>query len=92
METGNFIRKLEQFQSKDMVHYALFNSTVATLAGLGFVVFFHLVKGGGGAIINDPSEYAFGCAGIFAGSAIGSCFGWKMKADPDQEGGANGKV
>jgi hypothetical protein len=49
-------------------------------------VFFHSINGGNGRIINDFSEYIVGCTGIFAGSVIGSCFGWKVKEVPNQEG------
>lgn len=89
MEMRDFIRKCKRVQSKDMMHYALFNSVVATLAGLVLVTFFHLVSQGEGAIINGPGEYVFGCAGIFAGSAIGSCFGWKVREDQEQEEESN---
>lgn len=85
MGAGNFFRKGERIQLKDTVHYALFNGVIAALAFLVFVVFFHSINGGAGKIINDFSDYVLGCAGIFAGSAIGSCFGWKVKEVPNQE-------
>ena len=92
MMTGTIHKKWEQLQSKDLAHYALFNSVIATLAGAGFVVFFHLVNAGSDFIFNEPGEYISGCAGIFAGSAISSCFGWKLREDTNQEGEVNGKV
>ncbi len=85
METEKFIKKWEKVQSKDMAHYALFNSVITTLAFLCFIVFFHSANGGNVKIFNGFSEYVLGCSGIFAGSAIGSCFGWKVKEIPYQE-------
>jgi hypothetical protein len=78
---GGEVKKWEKIRSKDMAHYSLFNSIIATLAFLGFIAFFHSTNGGSERIINDYSEYVISCAGIFAGSAIGSCFGWKVKEE-----------
>lgn len=88
METEKLFRKWDMLRTKDMIHYALFNGIITTLAFLAFITFFHSVSGGGTRIINDFSEYVFGCAGIFTGSVIGSRIGWNVKSNLYQEGDA----
>lgn len=85
MEPEKLFQKWDKIRTKDMAHYAMFNSVITTLVFLALIAFFHSVSGGNGKIINDFSEYVFGCAGIFAGSVIGSCIGWNVKEDPYQE-------